>query len=254
VTGLLPTAAALAFLAATGPAVAAPEVGPVVASAQVLEPAPAKRSVPTIGPAPVPERDGVVRSVPTVGPLPVAGSVRSGEPAPAAERAAAEPPPVRAAPSREPASRPCPPRGAVIAVDTGAHDLWLCNDGTAEARFTIALGRGGLDKRRQGDERTPLGTYAVGEPRPSAQWGTFIPIRYPTPEQAARGYSGNAIGIHGPPRGLKYRFIGLDWTAGCVATGTDAEVEAIAEWVRERRPIVVIRKPAARREPLARGP
>jgi hypothetical protein len=160
-----------------------------------------------------------------------------------------EPSPARAAP--EPTSSPCPPRGTTIAVDTGSHDLWLCSDGTPEARFTVALGRGGIGKRRQGDERTPLGTYPVGEPRPSSLYGIFIPIGYPTPDQAARGWTGSAVGIHGPPRGVKYRFTGLDWTAGCVATGTDAEAEEIAEWVRERRPVVVIRKPAAPREPLA---
>jgi hypothetical protein len=151
--------------------------------------------------------------------------------------------------TQEPA--PCPRRGAVIAVDTGTRDLWLCSEGTPEARYTVALGRGGVGKRRQGDERTPLGKYPVGEPRPSSLYGVFIPIGYPTPDQAARGWTGSNVGIHGPPRGVKYRFVGLDWTAGCVATGTDAEAEEIAEWVRERRPVVVIRKPAAPREPLA---
>jgi L,D-transpeptidase-like protein len=152
-----------------------------------------------------------------------------------------------------PAVSPCPAEGDAIAIDTAAHHLWLCSDGTPGARYTIALGRGGLGKRQAGDERTPLGTYPVGDPRPSSLYGVFIPIGYPTPAQAARGFSGGSVGIHGPPRGVTYRATGLDWTLGCVATGTDAEVEAIAEWVRGRSPIVVIRAPAspAAGDPLA---
>jgi hypothetical protein len=145
---------------------------------------------------------------------------------------------------------PCPEQGEVIAVDTGRHALWLCSDGVPEARFTIALGRGGVGKRQSGDERTPLGSYPVGEPRPSNLYGTFIPIGYPTAAQAARGYSGGSVGIHGPPRNVTYRATGLDWTLGCVATGTDPEVDAIAGWVRARRPTVVIHGPAPR-QPLA---
>src|SRR5512142_23024 len=96
----------------------------------------------------------------------------------------------------------CPPSGDAIVVDTRAHELWLCTSGTAPARFAVALGRSGVGKRRRGDGRTPLGTYALGEPRFSERYGLFIPIGYPTPAQAARGRSGAAVGIHGPPRGM----------------------------------------------------
>jgi murein L,D-transpeptidase YafK len=107
----------------------------------------------------------------------------------------------------------------------------------------VALGRGGLDKRRRGDARTPLGTYAFGEPRRSPRFGTFIPIDYPTPEQVARGFTGGGLGVHGPPRGWKDPVAArvLDWTTGCIATGTDQDVERIARFVREHRPAAVIR-------------
>src|SRR5512142_2256593 len=145
----------------------------------------------------------------------------------------------------EPGPAPCPPSGDTIVVLTGARALWLCANGAPEARFPIALGRSGIGKRRRGDGRTPLGTYALGAPRPSARYGTFIPISYPTPGQAARGFTGGAVGIHGPPRGMDatrdYPVTELDWTLGCIATGTDEEVGAIADFVRARRPSVVIR-------------
>jgi hypothetical protein len=139
---------------------------------------------------------------------------------------------------------PCPPSGDAIVVLTGARELWLCAAGEPATRFAVALGRSGIGKRHRGDGRTPLGRYALGAPRRSAQYGTFIPIVYPTPEQAARGFTGGAVGIHGPPRGMDgpdYPVTEIDWTLGCIATGTDDEVGAIAEFVRARRPGVVIR-------------
>lgn len=139
---------------------------------------------------------------------------------------------------------PCPPSGDAIVVLAGSRELWLCTDGAPAGTFAVAIGRSGVGKRRRGDGRTPLGTYPLGAPRPSAQYGTFIPIAYPTPEQATRGLTGNAVGIHGPPRGMSdsaYPVTAVDWTLGCIATGSDEEVGAIADFVRERRPRIVIR-------------
>jgi len=137
----------------------------------------------------------------------------------------------------------CPGTGDVIAVITTKRELWLCRDGAPAARFFVALGQGGLDKRRKGDGRTPLGTYALGAPRPSGRFGTFIPIDYPTREQAVQGLTGGTVGIHGPPRGMaepEYPTTAFDWTLGCVATGTDADIEVIADFVRQRQPVLVI--------------
>ncbi len=139
---------------------------------------------------------------------------------------------------------PCPDGVDAVAVDTDHRELWLCRGGAAEARFSVALGRRGVDKHRLGDQRTPRGAYPLGDPRPSRRFGTFIPIGYPTAEQSARGFTGGAVGIHGPPRGMaepEYPTTGVDWTKGCIATGTDAEVDAIARFVRERQPIALIR-------------
>jgi murein L,D-transpeptidase YafK len=139
---------------------------------------------------------------------------------------------------------PCPEKGNVVAVNARRRELWLCRDGAAMARFQVAIGRGGVDKRSKGDGRTPLGTYALGIPRSSNRYGVFIPIEYPTPDQAANGFTGSDVGIHGPPRGLtepEYPTTTVDWTQGCIATGGDAEIGAIAEFVREWQPVLVVR-------------
>lgn len=138
----------------------------------------------------------------------------------------------------------CPETGDVVAIITRKRELWLCHDGTPAVRLKIALGQHGLDKRRRGDGKTPLGTYALGSPRPSERFGIFIPIDYPTSDQAAKGQTGGAVGIHGPPRGKsepEYPTTAFDWTLGCVATGTDLDIAIVAEFVRERLPQVVIR-------------
>ena len=116
--------------------------------------------------------------------------------------------------------------------------------GRPVAEYRVALGRGGTGKHVQGDEKTPLGTYALGAPRPSSRFGTFIPVAYPTPEQQLQGFTGGDVGIHGPDR--RFRWVGratawFDWTAGCIALGTDEEVLAVAAWMRGRAATISIR-------------
>jgi murein L,D-transpeptidase YafK len=131
-----------------------------------------------------------------------------------------------------------------VVVTTKDHRLWLCDQGRPVASYRVALGRGGTDKRAQGDGKTPLGSYALGDPRPSSRFGTFIPVAYPTADQRRRGFTGTAVGVHGPDR--RFRWAGrmnawIDWTAGCIALATDDEMQAVATWVRERKASVTIR-------------
>jgi hypothetical protein len=128
---------------------------------------------------------------------------------------------------------PCPPQGRVVRVHPSSHSLFLCQDGRVEARYRVALGRGGLDKAREGDGRTPSGRYPLGAPRASSSFHRFVPVGYPTAAQRAEGRTGAAIGIHGPDR--RARLLGplttwVDWTAGCIAVGADADIDRIAEW------------------------
>jgi murein L,D-transpeptidase YafK len=128
----------------------------------------------------------------------------------------------------------CPAAGVVVQVDSGARVLSLCRDGVEEASFRVALGRGGMDKRAEGDGRTPRGQYALGPARPSARYYQFLPVAYPTEAEALRGFTGSAIGVHGPHVAfawLGHATVWLDWTRGCVAVGTRTDVARIAQWV-----------------------
>jgi murein L,D-transpeptidase YafK len=129
----------------------------------------------------------------------------------------------------------CPPSGSRLMVDTSARELALCDEGKLAHRYRVALGSGGLDKRKQGDGRTPLGEYPLTPGRASSQFHTFLYVGYPTVAQKQAGYTGGDVGVHGP--GRSFRWMGAlsttsDWTAGCVAVGSDAEIDEIAAWVR----------------------
>jgi L,D-peptidoglycan transpeptidase YkuD (ErfK/YbiS/YcfS/YnhG family) len=129
---------------------------------------------------------------------------------------------------------PCTDRGTSVVIDLDRSRLWLCEAGVSVGRYRVALGQGGIAKRKRGDKKTPVGTYSLRPGRSSPKYHRFLAVGYPTARQRAQGYTGSAIGIHGPKRGLGW--LGplgsmVDWTLGCIAVSTDAQIEAIEAWV-----------------------
>jgi murein L,D-transpeptidase YafK len=132
---------------------------------------------------------------------------------------------------------PCEGQATSIVILTSDRKIFTCQENQKLKEYRISLGRNGVDKRKQGDNKTPLGQYTLGVPRPSNKFGIFIPIGYPTQEQQLKGYSGSDVGVHGPYRPFKR--LGplntwFNWTRGCVAVGGDSEISEIAEWIKER--------------------
>lgn len=128
---------------------------------------------------------------------------------------------------------PCTGEAAALIVQE--HRLVVCDAGRPGAAYAVALGRGGAGKRRSGDGKTPSGRYPLGAPRPSAEYGTFIPVGYPTAAQRAQGFSGGDIGVHGPRRNMRFLHglnAAVDWTRGCIALTSDEAVAELARWVR----------------------
>jgi murein L,D-transpeptidase YafK len=87
-----------------------------------------------------------------------------------------------------------------VIVRTEGERLLLCDRSTLVASFGVHLGRGGVEKKRHGDNKVPIGVYSLGQPRKSEKFWMFIPIGYPTPEQRKKGYTGRDVGVHGPIR------------------------------------------------------
>ena len=148
------------------------------------------------------------------------------------------------APAEALAAEPCASLSVPhLFVSATEHSLYLCRSQRTEATFSVRLARSGVGKTHEGDEKLPVGTYALGLPRRSKQYGVFIPIDYPTAAQRRRGYTGGSVGVHGPDR--RVRWLGhlvntFDTTDGCVGLATDEEMQRIASWIRRTRANTIV--------------
>jgi murein L,D-transpeptidase YafK len=126
-----------------------------------------------------------------------------------------------------------------ILVEKGARRLTLFSGGSTIRTYSIALGRQPIGpKIRQGDDRTPEGSYVVDSRNYNSAYHLALHLSYPNAADRARaaklGVSpGGDIMIHGLPNGLGW--LGPahrrhDWTRGCIAV-TDMEIEEIARLV-----------------------
>jgi murein L,D-transpeptidase YafK len=140
---------------------------------------------------------------------------------------------------------PCTDKGTALYVNATERVLWLCESGKATDSLPVALGKGGVDKRIEGDAKIPLGEYSLGAPRASKDYHLFIPVGYPTASQRRKGFTGGAIGVHGPTRSYGGPVaLAIDWTLGCIAVGTDDEIDRVADWIKTTRVrrIIIARK------------
>lgn len=122
-----------------------------------------------------------------------------------------------------------------INVHTAKRVLNICKQGAVIKTFKVALGYKGIGKKRAGDNKTPIGLYSLAYPRKSSQFNVFIPILYPTSKQAAAGYTGRDVGLHGPNQSSKlFRWVNNlpSATRGCIAVGKNNHIEYVANWVK----------------------
>jgi murein L,D-transpeptidase YafK len=94
----------------------------------------------------------------------------------------------------------------VILVDLEAFRLYVLAHENGELRivsdYYASIGKGGIDKQREGDEKTPVGVYTVTGYLPDERLldlygiGAF-PISYPNLWDKLRGRTGSGIWIHG---------------------------------------------------------
>jgi len=119
--------------------------------------------------------------------------------------------------------------------------LQLLSQGKLLKTYKVALGADPVGpKTRQGDHKTPEGSYVLDSRNPHSKFYKSIHISYPSPRDLKRaqqsGFSaGGEVYIHGLPNG--YGAIGAahrlkDWTDGCIAV-TDQEMDEIWLAVRD---------------------
>lgn len=123
----------------------------------------------------------------------------------------------------------------LILIEKSARRLTLIQDGQPVRIWPMALGFSPEgDKEREGDGRTPEGTYTIDRRNDRSSFHLSLGLNYPLPEDIQRakagGYSpGGDIMIHGQPNSVpEPLLVPGDWTAGCIAL-TNAQMREIWE-------------------------
>jgi hypothetical protein len=209
--------------------VGAPETGPEsvpaeVATAAVIEPAPVPAEVATAAAEPVgPSQARPFSSVSSYGP--------DGAPAAGAGAGPSLPGPGDAA-DFQVAER--------IVVEKGNRRLLLLRGGDVIATYPVRLGLNPYGhKQREGDFRTPEGTYYLSRRNPQSQFFLSVEVSYPNAADRERARQtgvrpGGLIMIHGQPnvpRKPPEYYAGKDWTDGCIAVSNSDMVDI---WQRTR--------------------
>ena len=128
-------------------------------------------------------------------------------------------------------------RADKILIEKKDRRLTLFSKGEVLKTYKIALG-GNPDgpKERQGDNKTPEGTYVIDSRNKDSRYHLSLHLSYPNEKDKKRarelGVSpGGDVMIHG----IKNSWVGdfhkeVDWTKGCIAV-TDEEIEEIEKLV-----------------------
>jgi len=131
-----------------------------------------------------------------------------------------------------------------VLVKKKQRTLLLMQEGKLLKTYPIQLGSEPEGpKMRQGDGKTPEGTYRISQRNPQSQYHLSLRVSYPSPEDRRRaaqaGVSpGGDIFIHGMPNWAKAPIEG-DWTAGCIAV-KNSDMEEIWDSVPVGCPISIL--------------
>ena len=135
-----------------------------------------------------------------------------------------------------------------VFVDKSERRLQLLSGNEVIKSYHVALGGNPIGhKQRQGDKRTPIGSYTLDYKNEKSKFYRSIHISYPNAADKARAKAlgisaGGDIMIHGQQNGkgaLAVDTQKLDWTEGCIAV-TNAEMDEIMAAVKLGTPIEIV--------------
>ncbi len=159
-------------------------------------------------------------------------------------RALRERPPVGTIPSQFLALSPR--NRHAIAIDASRSRLYLFENTPQQlklvADFYVSVGKSGIEKRVEGDARTPLGVYFIVSNLDPKSLSNFygsgaLPINYPNVLDSKRGKTGSGIWLHGtPPNQYARAPLASD---GCVVLA-NPDLEFLSRTVEIRTTPVVI--------------
>jgi murein L,D-transpeptidase YafK len=132
----------------------------------------------------------------------------------------------------------------VLLVDTSRSRLFVYANDLGRPRyvtdFYISLGKNGVEKAREGDQKTPLGVYtiiAAKDKLPDFYGPGAYPISYPNDWDRLHGRKGHGIWLHGTPSETYSR---PPWaTDGCLVL-TNEDFAKLRRYVDVSRTPVVI--------------
>jgi murein L,D-transpeptidase YafK len=134
-----------------------------------------------------------------------------------------------------------------VVVKKAERKLYLYRGENVLREMKVALGlvpEG--DKEREGDFRTPEGSYYLAERNVDSDYFLSIRISYPDPRDVAAARSkgndpGGQIMIHGRPNTPRYSqdyYSRTDWTDGCIAV-SDSDMVDIWLMTSANTPVVI---------------
>ena len=145
----------------------------------------------------------------------------------------------------------------VLMVDSKRSRLYVFANAQGKpkliADYYVTLGKNGVDKARQGDQKTPLGVYYVTANLPRKKLTDFygagaFPINYPNEWDRRQGRNGHGIWLHGVPREVYSRPPRA--SDGCIVL-SNPDLEAIGQHVQVGLTPVIIADEIEWTEPAA---
>ncbi len=146
-----------------------------------------------------------------------------------------------------------PRQSHALLIDTSRSRLFVYANDLGRPRyvtdFYISLGKNGVDKAREGDQKTPIGVYsilALKDKLPDFYGPGAYPLSYPNDWDRINGRNGHGIWLHGTPSETYAR---APWaTDGCVVL-TNEDLARLSKYVDVSRTPVVIGQAVEWREP-----
>lgn len=137
-----------------------------------------------------------------------------------------------------------PNQSHALLIDTSRSRLFVYANDLGRPRyvtdFYISLGKNGVDKSREGDQKTPIGVYnllPMKDRLPDFYGPGAYPLSYPNEWDRVNGRNGHGIWVHGTPSDTYSR---APWaTDGCVVL-TNEDLARLSKYVDVNHTPVVI--------------
>ncbi|MDP2240754.1 MAG: L,D-transpeptidase family protein [Burkholderiales bacterium] len=139
-----------------------------------------------------------------------------------------------------------PAQQHAVVVDASRARVYVYENSNGTPRlvedYYTTLGKRGIEKEREGDQKTPIGVYEITSKIPGSKlpdlygWGAF-PINYPNAWDRMRGKTGYGIWLHGVPSDTYARAPAA--SDGCIALA-NPDIEELSRRVQVGTTPVII--------------